>query len=86
MIPFAVQPDSVRRPIGFRPPSNRIPFAVRSDCVRVTMTFREAFTAKIRKRKWNNYCFYCPKIVARESKMSYFPSKPYVFFVDLDGK
>ena len=24
----------VRRPIGFRPPSNRIPFAVRSDSVR----------------------------------------------------
>ena len=44
---FAVQSDSVRRPIGFRPPSNRIPFAVRSDSVRVTMTFREVFTANI---------------------------------------
>ena len=39
--PFAVQSDSVRRPIRFRPPSDRIPFAVRSDCVRVTVTFRE---------------------------------------------
>ena len=26
---FAVQSDSVRRPIGFRPPSDWIPFAVR---------------------------------------------------------
>ena len=34
--PFAsaVRPDSVRRPIGFRPPSNRIPSAARSDSVR----------------------------------------------------
>ena len=44
-----------------RSPSNRIPFAAQSDCVRVTMTFREAFTAKIRKRRWNNDCFYYPK-------------------------
>ena len=29
----------VRRPIGFRPPSNQIPFAVRSDSVRRTMTY-----------------------------------------------
>ena len=46
---FAVQSDSVRRPIGFRPPSNQIPFAARSDSVRVTMTFREVFTANIRQ-------------------------------------
>ena len=47
--PFAyvVQSDSVRRPIGFRSPSDQIPFAVRSDSVRVTMTFREVFTANI---------------------------------------
>ena len=32
--PYAVQSVSVRRPIGFRPPSDRFPFAVRSDCVR----------------------------------------------------
>ena len=44
---YAVQLDSVRRPIGFRSPSNQIPFAVRSDSVRVTMTFREVFTANI---------------------------------------
>ena len=25
---------SVRRPIGFRPPSDQIPYAARSDCVR----------------------------------------------------
>ena len=30
-------PDSVRRPISFRPPPDRIPFAVRSDSVRYTM-------------------------------------------------
>ena len=46
---FAVQSDSVRRPIGFRSPSNRFPFAVQSDSVRVTMTFREVFTANIRQ-------------------------------------
>ena len=31
---------SVRRPIGFRPPSNRIPSAVRSDSVRRPIGFR----------------------------------------------
>ena len=36
MPPFAsaVRSDSVRRPIGFRPPSDRFPFAVRLDSVR----------------------------------------------------
>ena len=37
---YAVQSDSVRRPIGFRSPSNRIPFAVRSDSVRRPIGFR----------------------------------------------
>ena len=36
----AVQSDSVRRPIGFRSPSNRIPYAVRSDSVRRPIGFR----------------------------------------------
>ena len=31
---------SVRRPIGFRPPSNQIAFAVRLDCVRRPIGFR----------------------------------------------
>ena len=31
---------SVRRPIGFRPPSDRIPFAVQSDSVRRPIRFR----------------------------------------------
>ena len=44
---YAVQSDSVRRPIRFRTPSNQIPYAVRSDSVRVTMTFREGFIANI---------------------------------------
>ena len=44
---YAVQSDSVRRPIRFRPPSDQIPYAARSDSVRVTMTFREVFTANI---------------------------------------
>ena len=39
-IAFAVQSDSVRRPIRFRPPSNQIPFAVRSDSVRRPIGFR----------------------------------------------
>ena len=33
-IPSAVQSGCVRRPIGFRPPSDQIPSAIRSDCVR----------------------------------------------------
>ena len=37
---YAVQSDSVRRPIGFRPPSNRIPYAVQSDSVRRPIGFR----------------------------------------------
>ena len=32
--PSAARSDSVRRPIRFRPPPDRIPFAVRSDSVR----------------------------------------------------
>ena len=32
--------DSVRRPIGFRPPSDQIPSAVRSDSVRRPIGFR----------------------------------------------
>ena len=37
---FAVRSDSVRRPIGFRSPSDRIPFGVRSDSVRRPIRFR----------------------------------------------
>ena len=33
-------PDSVRRPIRFRPPSDQIPFAVQSDSVRRPIRFR----------------------------------------------
>ena len=35
--PSAARSDSVRHPIGFRPPSNQIPSATQSDCVRCTM-------------------------------------------------
>ena len=38
--PSAVRSDSVRRPIGFRSPSDRIPFAARSDSVRRLIGFR----------------------------------------------
>ena len=38
--PFAVRSDCVRRPIGLRPPSDRIPFAARSDSVRRPIGFR----------------------------------------------
>ena len=44
---FAVQSDSVRRPIRFRTLPDQIPSAAQSDSVRVTMTFREVFTANI---------------------------------------
>ena len=37
--PYAIRTDTVRRPIGFRSPSDQIAFAVRSDCVRSPMTF-----------------------------------------------
>ena len=36
----AIQSDSVRRPIGFRLPSNRIPSAIQSDSVRRPIGFR----------------------------------------------
>ena len=36
----AVQSDSVRRPIGFRSPSDRIPSAIQSDSVRRLIGFR----------------------------------------------
>ena len=38
--PFAVRSDSVRRPIGFRPPSDQIAFAARSDSVRRPIRLR----------------------------------------------
>ena len=40
--PYAARSDCVRRPIGFRPPSDRFPFAVRSVSVRCTTTFLKA--------------------------------------------
>ena len=39
-VAFAVRSDSVRRPIGFRPPPDQIPSAVRSDSVRRPIRFR----------------------------------------------
>ena len=42
----AVRSDSVRCPIGFRPPPNQIPFAVQSDSVRSTMTSAALFSDK----------------------------------------
>ena len=38
--PSAARSDSVRRPIGFRPPPDQIPSAVRSDSVRHTIGLR----------------------------------------------
>ena len=37
--PNAIRTDTVRRPIGFRPPSDWIPYAARSDSVRCPITF-----------------------------------------------
>ena len=47
---FAVQSDSVRRPIGFRSPSNRIPSAVQSDSVRRLIGFRSPSGGKCTKK------------------------------------
>ena len=43
-VPFAVRSDSVRRPIGFRPPPDQIAFGVRSDCVRCPMFGKDRAT------------------------------------------
>ena len=37
--PYAIRTDTVRRPIGFRPPPDQIASAVRLDSVRHPMTF-----------------------------------------------
>ena len=47
---FAVQSDSVRHPIGFRSPSDRIPFAVQSDSVRHLIGFRSPSGGKCTKK------------------------------------
>ena len=44
----------VRRPIGFRPPSNRFPFAVRSDSVRRPIGFRPPSVEKCWEKRCNN--------------------------------
>jgi len=49
---FAVQSDSVRRPIGFRPPSNRIPSAVQSDSVRHPIGFRSPSDRILSAVRW----------------------------------
>ena len=54
--PFAsaVRSDSVRRPIGFRPPSDRIPFAIRSDSVRRPIRFRSQSVEKCWEKRCKN--------------------------------
>ena len=42
---------SVRRPIGFRPPSDQIAFAVRSDSVRRPIRFRSPSVEKVKKKR-----------------------------------
>ena len=44
----------VRRPIGFRPPSDRIPFAVRSDSVRCPIGFRPPSVEKCWEKRCKN--------------------------------
>ena len=51
---FAVRSVSVRRPIGFRPPSNRFPFAVRSDSVRCPIGFRPPSVEKCWEKRCKN--------------------------------
>ena len=54
--PFAsaVQSVSVRRPIGFRPPSDRIPFAIRLDSVRRPIGFRPPSVEKCWEKRCKN--------------------------------
>ena len=42
---------SVRRPIGFRSPSDWIPSAVRLDCVRHPIGFRSPSVEKVKKKR-----------------------------------
>ena len=42
---------SVRRPIRFRPPSNRIPSAARSDSVRGPIGLRSPSAEKVKKKR-----------------------------------
>ncbi len=51
---FAVRSVSVRRPIRFRPPSDRIPFAVRSDSVRRPIRFRPPSVEKCWEKRCKN--------------------------------
>ena len=51
---FAVRSDSVRRPIGFRPPSDQIPFAVRLDSVRSPIGFRPPSVEKCWEKRCKN--------------------------------
>ena len=54
--PFAsaVRSVSVRRPIGFRPPSDQIPSAVRSDSVRCPIGFRPPSVEKCWEKRCKN--------------------------------
>ena len=54
--PFAsaVRSDSVRHPIGFRPPSDRFPSAVRSDSVRHPIGFRPPSVEKCWEKRCKN--------------------------------
>ena len=51
---FAVQSVSVRRPISFRPPSNRFPSAVRLDSVRRPIGFRPPSVEKCWEKRCKN--------------------------------
>ena len=50
----AVRSVSVRRPIGFRPPSNQIPSAIRSDSVRCPIGFRPPSVEKCWEKRCKN--------------------------------
>ena len=60
--PFAVRSDSVRRPIRFRPPPDRIPFAVWSDSVRRPIGFRSPPDRIPFGWRWLFVRFYCENI------------------------
>jgi hypothetical protein len=67
---FAVQSDSVRRPIGFRSPSNRIPSAIQLDSVCRLIGFRPLSGGKCTKKTEQAWASTCSVCIVSLSKLS----------------
>ena len=67
--------DSVRRPIGFRPPPNRIPSAVQSDSVRRPIRFRPPSDWTAFGARWHKLRF-SPTIAALYANSRYTLTQP----------